>query len=137
MFKKTIEYTDFNGEERKEDFYFNLSKAELLEMQLSKDGGLKDFLEKIVKTKDVPKLVEMFKKIILMSYGEKSADGKHFMKSEEIRQSFACTEAYSELFMELATNSDAAAEFINALLPEGFQASEEDKEEIRKQLGID
>ena len=137
MFKKTIEYTDFNGEKRKEDFYFNLSKAELLEMQLSKDGGLKDFLEKIVKTKDVPKLVEMFKKIILMSYGEKSADGKHFMKSEEIRQSFACTEAYSELFMELATNSDAAAEFINALLPEGFQASEEDKEEIRKQLGID
>ena len=134
MFKKTIEYTDFNGEKRKEDFYFNLTKAELLEMQLSKEGGLRDFLIAIVQTKDVPKLVEMFKKLILMSYGEKTPDGRHFMKNDEIRQRFECSEAYSELFMELATDSDSAAEFVNALLPEGYKASDEDKEEIKKEL---
>lgn len=134
MFKKTIEYTDFNGEKRKEDFYFNLTKAELLEMQLSTEGGLKEMLEEIVKTKDTPKLVKMFKRIIMLSYGEKSPDGKHFMKSDEIRQRFECSEAYSELFMELATDSDAAAEFVNALLPEGFQADEKEMDKIRKGL---
>lgn len=134
MFKKTIEYTDFNGEKRKEDFFFNLTKAELLEMQLSTEGGLKDMLEEIVKTKDTPKLVKMFKRIIMLSYGEKTPDGKHFMKNDEIRQKFECSEAYSELFMELATNSDAAAEFVNALLPEGFQASKDELDNIRKEL---
>lgn len=134
MFKKTIEYTDFNGEKRKEDFFFNLTKAELLEMQLSTEGGLKDMLEEIVKTKDTPKLVKMFKRIIMLSYGEKTPDGKHFMKNDEIRQKFECSEAYSELFMELATNSDAAAEFVNALLPEGFQASKDELNNIRKEL---
>lgn len=134
MFKKTIKYTDYNGEERKEDFYFNLNKAELLEMQLSMDGGLKAFLEEIIQTKSTPKLVEMFKKIIMMSYGEKSADGKHFMKSDEIRQKFECSEAYSELFMELATDSDSAAEFVNALLPAGFKPDEAEVEKIRKEL---
>lgn len=134
MFKKTIKYTDFDGVERKEDFYFNLTKAELLEMQLSIDGGLKGYLERIVKTQSQPELVKMFKEIIMKAYGEKSPDGRRFMKSDEIRQNFECTEAYSELFMELATNSDAAAEFINALLPADFKATEEEQQKMLKEL---
>lgn len=134
MFKKTIKYTDFDGNERKEDFYFNLTKAELLEMQLSIEGGLQGHLERIIKTQSQPELIKMFKDIIMRAYGEKSPDGKRFMKSDEIRQNFECTEAYSELFMELATDSDAAAEFINALLPNDIQPSEEDKKKIYKEL---
>lgn len=134
MFKKTIEYTDYNGEKRKEDFYFNLNKAELMEMQLSQDGGLQNHLMRIIKTKDTPELVKMFKDIILMAYGEKSPDGRKFLKSDEIRRDFECSEAYSELFMELATNSDSAAEFVNALLPSDYQATEADKEAIMKEL---
>lgn len=134
MFKKTIKYTDFDGNERKEDFYFNLTKAELLEMQLSIEGGLQGHLERIIKTQSQPELVKMFKDIIMRAYGEKSLDGKKFMKSDEIRKNFECTEAYSELFMELATDSDAAAEFINALLPYDLQPSEVDKKKIYKEL---
>ena len=134
MFKKTIKYTDFDGVERKEDFYFNLTKAELLEMQMSIDGGLKGYLERIVKTQSQPELVKMFKEIIMKAYGEKSPDGKRFMKSDEIRQNFECTEAYSELFMELATDSDAAAEFVNALLPADFKTSEAEQQKLLKEL---
>lgn len=134
MFKKTIEYTDYNGDKRKEDFYFNLNKAELMEMQLSQDGGLKGFLERIIKTQDTPNLVRMFKEMVLKAYGEKSLDGKHFMKSDEIRRNFECSEAYSELFMELATDSDSAAEFVNALLPADFQADEKEIKKLKKEL---
>lgn len=134
MFKKTIKYTDFDGNERKEDFYFNLTKAELLEMQLSIDGGLQGYLERIIKTQSQPELIKMFKEIIMKAYGEKSPDGKRFMKSDEIRQNFECTEAYSELFMELATNSDAAAEFIDALLPGDLKPNDADKAKIYKEL---
>lgn len=134
MFKKTIKYTDFDGNERKEDFYFNLTKAELLEMQLSIDGGLQGHLERIIKTQSQPELIKMFKDIIMRAYGEKSPDGKRFMKSDEIRQNFECTEAYSELFMELATDSDAAAEFINALLPSDLKPNEADRAKVYKEL---
>lgn len=134
MFKKTIEYTDFNGEKRKEDFYFNLNKAELMEMQLSESGGLLNHLTRIIKTKDSPELVKIFKDIILMAYGEKSPDGKIFLKSDEIRRNFECTEAYAELFMELATDSDSAAEFINALLPSDYRSTPSDREAIMKEL---
>lgn len=134
MFKKTIKYTDFDGNERKEDFYFNLTKAELLEMQLSIEGGLQGHLERIIKTQSQPELIKMFKDIIMRAYGEKSLDGKRFMKSDEIRQNFECTEAYSELFMELATDSDAAAEFINALLPNDLQATAAEREKVYKEL---
>lgn len=134
MFKKTIKYTDFDGNERKEDFYFNLTKAELLEMQLSIEGGLQGHLERIIKTQSQPELIKMFKDIIMRAYGEKSLDGKRFMKSDEIRKNFECTEAYSELFMELATDSDAAAEFINALLPNDLQATAAEREKVYKEL---
>lgn len=117
MLKKTITYTDYNGVERKEDFYFNLSKAEIMEMELSAAGGLAEMLTRIVEAKDQPAIVKIFKEIILKAYGEKSADGKRFVKSEEISNAFAQTEAYSILFMELATDDEAAAAFINTVVP--------------------
>ena len=120
MLKKTITYTDYNDNERTEDFYFNFSKAELTEMELSTVGGLTELIEKIVNTQDGPKLVKIFKDLVLNAYGEKSADGKRFVKTEEIRNAFAQTEAYSELFMELATDANAASAFINGIMPKGL-----------------
>ncbi len=117
MLKKTVTYTDYNGVERTEDFYFNLSKAEVAEMELSVDGGLSQMLENIVKSKDNKQIISIFKNIVLKSYGEKSMDGKRFIKSDEIREAFAQTEAYSEIFIELALNEQAAAEFVNGILP--------------------
>lgn len=134
MLKKSITYVDYNGEERTEDFFFNLNKKELLEMQMGQEGGLYDYLNKIVQTQDTPQLIEIFKKIILMAYGEKSDDGKRFMKSEEIRNNFECTEAFSELFMELATDSDAAADFVNGLLPNDYKADPKEVKKLQKQL---
>ena len=120
MLKKTITYTDYNDEERTEDFYFALNKAELMEMQLSVNGGLTELLNKIVKEKDNAKLVQFFKKIVLDSYGEKSLDGKSFIKDEEIKKNFECSAAYPEIFMELAENADKAAEFINGIIPKSL-----------------
>ena len=117
MLKKTIEYTDYNGTERKEDFYFNLSKAEAMEMQLSTTGGLSQMIENIIAAQDTPALVKIFKELILKAYGKKSDDGRRFIKNEEIAEEFAQTEAYSILFMELATDADAAAEFVNGITP--------------------
>lgn len=118
MLKKTIKYTDYDGNEREETFYFNLSKAEVAEMELSVDGGLVKQIEKIVEEQDGKGIIEMFKDIILRSYGEKSPDGKRFIKSKELRDAFSQTEAYSELFMELATDAEAAAAFVNGIVPQ-------------------
>ena len=117
MYKKTITYPDYNGEEIKEDFYFNLTKAEILEMQLEKEGGLAEKIQAIVDSKNVPELIKIFKELILRSYGKKSDDGNRFIKSPELSREFTQTEAYSELFMELATDSDAASAFINGIIP--------------------
>ena len=117
MLKKKIKYVDYDGNERTEDFYFNLNKAELTEMELSNDGGLVKTIEKIVAALDNKRIVEVFKDLILRAYGEKSPDGKRFIKNQEVRDSFAQTEAYSELFMELATDADAAAAFVNGITP--------------------
>lgn len=121
MIKKTITYTDYNGTERTETFYFNLSKAELAEMQLSANGGFETYINKIVEAQDGKSMIKIFKDLILMSYGEKSTDGKRFIKNDELRDSFAQTEAYSELFMELVTDDRAAAEFINGIMPNEIQ----------------
>lgn len=123
MLKKTINYTDYNGMERKEDFYFNLSKAELTEMELSTAGGLAEMIQKIVDTQDTPKIVKIFKDLVLKAYGEKSPDGKRFIKNDEIREAFSQTEAYSELFMELASDADAAAAFVNGIVPKDLNTS--------------
>lgn len=117
MLKKTVSYVDYNGVERTEDFYFNLSKAEITEMELSVEGGFSKMLEDIVKSKDNMQIVKLFKDIVLKSYGEKSADGKRFVKSKELAEAFSQTEAYSEIFMELALNEDAAAAFVNGIMP--------------------
>ena len=117
MLKKTITYTDFNGMERSEDFYFNLTKAEIMEMEMSTVGGLSEMIQRIIAAQDTPSIIKIFKDLVLKSYGEKSADGKRFIKTPEITEAFSQTEAYSVLFMELATNADAAAAFVNGIIP--------------------
>ena len=118
MLKKTITYNDYNSVERTEDFYFNLSKAELMEMEMSISGGLTEMIEKIVATKDAPAIIKIFKELVLKAYGEKSADGKRFEKKNgALAEAFAETEAYSQIFMELATDADKAAEFVNGIMP--------------------
>jgi len=117
MLKKTITYTDYDGVEREEDFYFNLTESELMVMELSEDGGLKKMMEKIVREKNRPKLIEIFQKMIKLSYGEKSPDGRRFIKNEAISEAFSQTPAYDKLFMELATNEDSAINFIRGVIP--------------------
>lgn len=117
MYVKEITYTDYNGTERTEKFYFNLSIAELTEMELSTAGGLAESIKRIVDAKDAPSLVKIFKDLIFRSYGEKDPDGRRFIKSEELSKAFSQTEAYSNLFMLLATDSDEAAKFINGIIP--------------------
>lgn len=117
MLKKTITYTDYNQVERTEDFYFNLSKAEIMEMEMSISGGLAEMIKRIVAEKDAPAIIKIFKDLVLKAYGVKSPDGKQFIKSDELRTAFSQTEAYSELFMELATNADEAAKFVNGIIP--------------------
>lgn len=121
MLKKTITYTDYNGTERTEDFYFNLSKAEVMEMEMSTSGGLAEMINRIVAAQDAPAIIKIFKDLVLKAYGEKSLDGKRFIKVDEkgnpLYVAFSQTEAYSQLFMELATDADAAAKFVNGIVP--------------------
>lgn len=120
MYKKTIKYTDYNGVEREEDFYFNLTQAEVAEMELSTTGGLNEYIQKIVKADNRPELVRLFKELILKAYGEKSDDGKRFIKRRNgyyLSEDFEQTEAYSILFMELASDTDAATAFVNGIAP--------------------
>lgn len=116
MLKKTITYTDYNGVERTEDFYFNLNKREVISMELGIAGGMSEMIKKITKEQDTPNLIKLFEDLILKAYGEKSADGKQFKKSKELSEAFSQTEAYSNLFVELLTDATAGADFVNALL---------------------
>lgn len=122
MLKKIITYTDYNGIERTEPFYFNLSKAELMEMELGVTGGMTEMLDKIIAAKDAPSLMKTFKEMIMKAYGVKSDDGKRLIKSEELSIAFTQTEAYSVLFMELITDDKAAADFVNGIIPNEIQA---------------
>lgn len=118
MIKKTIKYLDYNDQEHEDDFYFNLNKSEVVEFVFTEGG--EDFeavIQHIIKEKDYKKIIEMFKEIVLKSYGEKSVDGKRFIKTKEKTEAFSQTEAYVELFMELASNPDVAAAFINGISP--------------------
>jgi hypothetical protein len=117
MLKKTITYTDYDGNQRTEDFYFNLTKAEVTEMELSEAGGFVDMINRIVSAKDSKRIINTFKELILKAHGEKSPDGRRFIKNQELREAFSQTEAYSELFIELATNADAATAFVNGIIP--------------------
>lgn len=124
MIAKTIKYKDFNGVEREEKFFFNLTKAEVTEMQLSTSGGLGESLKEIVAAQDTPQIIKIFKEIILKAYGEKTLDGKRFRKVDDkgtpLSIAFSETEAYSNLFMELATDDVKAAEFVNGILPADY-----------------
>ena len=121
MITKTIKYTDYNGVEREEKFMFHLTKAELTEMEMGTTGGLAETITKIVETKDAPQIIKIFKELLLKAYGEKSPDGRRFMKVDDagvpLSIAFSQTEAYSQLFMELATNDQAAADFVNGIIP--------------------
>lgn len=117
MLKKTITYTDYNDNTRTEDFYFNLTKAEIMEMEMSTTGGLAEMIQRIVAAQEAPAIIKIFKDLILKAYGVKSPDGKRFIKNQEKIDEFAQSEAYSILFMELATNADAAAAFVNGIMP--------------------
>ena len=116
MLKKTIKYTNFLGNEVEDTLFFNLSQDELMEMELSKEGGLSATIQRIVDAQDTPKIIAMFKDILLKSYGEVSEDGKRFIKSDQLREEFQQSKAYSELFMELATDADAATKFIEGVI---------------------
>lgn len=123
MLKKRISYTDYNGVTRTEDFYFNLTKSELTEMELSSTGGYADMVQRIIDAKDVPSLIRIFKDLILRSYGIKSEDGRRFIKSADLSTEFSQTEAYNILFMELATNDEEASAFVNGVIPSDLAAA--------------
>ena len=116
MIKKTIKYTDYNGNEREDVCMFNLDEAELMEMELSTTGGLSAAIEKIVQEQDTAKIIAMFKDIVLKAYGQISDDGRRFIKNDTIREEFQQSKAYSTLFMELATDADAATKFIEGVI---------------------
>ena len=121
MYKITETYTDYDDNQRTEDFYFNYSEAELTDLQFSVSGGLAGMIDKIIKTNDMPKLVELFRELIQKAYGQKSNDGRRFMKSPELTKEFTETVAYSQIYMRLATDSKAAQEFINKVVPKDMQ----------------
>lgn len=117
MLKITKTYTDYNGLSRTEDFYFNLTEAEIIEMEMGTSGGFADMIQGIVAAQEMPAIIRIFKELVLKAYGEKSADGKRFMKSAEISEAFSQTEAYNLIFMELATDDKKAADFVNGIMP--------------------
>jgi len=132
MLKKTITYKDFNDQEVKEDHFFHLSKAELIEMELGHDGGMSGMIKRIIDANDVPSLIREFKDIVLRSYGKKSEDGRRFIKTQEMRDDFATSEAYSELFMDLVTNEASAIEFMNGIVPDGMIPDTEEEPTTEK-----
>lgn len=131
MLTKTIPYTDFNGWQRIETFYFNLTKTELIEMEYTTSGGLTEMIDKLIAAVELPDIIKIFKELILKAYGEKSPDGKRLIKSPEISKAFSETNAYDQLFMELATNAKAASEFINGIIP---TPSPEEQKKIKEAI---
>ena len=122
MYKITKKYTDFNGVEKEEDFYFNLTRADILKMELSEDGGMDKRLDRLVKTQDIKEAIKVFEGLRLLSYGIKTDDGR-FVKSEEARQRFMSSAAYSEIYFDLATNPDEAQKFVEGVVPKFEQSS--------------
>ena len=135
MLKRVIAYKDFNGTDRNEEFWFHMSEAELAEMQLSVNGGMENLMRQIINTRDTARLIKIFKDLVLNSYGEKSLDGRLFQKSPELSRAFSQTPAYSILFMELATDAEKAAEFLNGIVPDSLKAKmKEGMKEVPKEL---
>lgn len=124
MYKKTVTYTDYNGNKRTEDFFFNLNKAELAEMELSSAGGMQKKIQDLIDSQDNAQIIKLFKDMIIKSYGVKSEDGRRFIKNAQVTEEFTQTEAFSELFMSLASNEDEAAKFIQGILPADLATNE-------------
>ena len=131
MLKKTIKYEDYNGIEREEDFWFGLNKAEIFELQTTTEGGFNERIERAVKSQDMVTIMKLFKDIILKTVGKKSDDGRRFIKSKEISEEFEQSPAYPILFMELATDANAAKEFMQSIVP---NLTPEQKREVEKEL---
>lgn len=128
MFVIPVTYKDYNGVERTEKYYFNLNEAELTEMEMTAAGGFQDRMQRIIDAKDSADIFAEFKKLVLLAYGKKSDDGKRFMKSDEIKQEFIESPAYSMIIMELGRNADKALEFVNGILPEAARQHNPAKE---------
>lgn len=134
MYVKEMEYVDFNGVTRKEKFYFNLTKAEILDLELGKAGGLTEYIKKIVEAQDTPTIMALFKTLLLKSYGIKSDDGRRFVKNDQVREEFEQTQAFSDLYMLLALNDEEASRFVNAIVPDDMKVSEAQKKQFVKEL---
>lgn len=128
MLKETRTYTSYDGEEITQDFYFNLNKAELMELEIETPGGLSNHIRTVMNTKNAPETIKLFKKLLLAAYGVKSADGKRFIKNDQVRDEFIQTPAYSDMFMELAFDDDKAANFVRGIIPPDLAA------EVSKEL---
>lgn len=135
MLKKTVSYEDYNGVERTEDFYFNLTKSEIMKLEMGTEGGYAEMLQRISNAKDAPEIMNQFERLLKMAYGERSDDGRRFVKSEAISEAFLQTPAYDTIFMELCTDAEKAAKFINAIVPKDMQQKDSDVVDFaRKQL---
>ena len=135
MLTKTVKYTDYNGNERTETLNFHLTKAEIAEMELSMPGGMSVTIQRIIEAQDTKELIALFKDLLLKSYGVKSPDGRRFIKNDELREEFSQTEAYSEMFMELATDAKAASDFVNGIIPADMQEQLKNMpEDVKKQI---
>lgn len=134
MLKKTFHFVDYNGIPRTEDHYFNLTKAEISELNFSQAGGLETYIRRIINAQDTAEIIKVFKKIICMSYGVISDDGRRFIKNEEVLKNFTETEAFSQLYMELSTDSDAASKFINGIVPSDMNVSDEEVQKVQADL---
>lgn len=117
MIKKTVTYTDYNGEERTETFYFHYTEAEILDMEMSEEGSFADRIQRIIDAKDKTALMKLVKKFVIDAYGVKSEDGKRFMKNDEVKAAFVECPAYSDIFMDMVTDDELAAEFVNGVIP--------------------
>lgn len=124
MLKKLIKYTDYDGNEREEEFWFNLSKADLARLEFSKEGGLEAVVKRLTNKLSGPEIYKIFEEIILGAYGEKSDDGRRFVKSPELSKAFSETPAYDELLIEILQSEETAAAFINGILPEDVKQAE-------------
>lgn len=134
MYVKEVEYTDFNGVVRKEKFYFNLTKAEILDMELGKTGGFTEYIKKVIEAQDTPTLMSLFKSLLLKSYGVKSDDGRRFIKNDQVREEFEQTQAFSDLYMTLALDDEEASKFVNGIIPADMHATEEQKAQFMSEL---
>lgn len=131
MYTESRTYTDYAGNQRTETFQFNLTKAEVLEMEMRQSGGMEQYIKQIIDAQDTAQIIDVFKKLLLASYGKVSPDGRRFEKSPELTKEFEETEAYSDMFMELATDDEKAAKFVEGILP---KMTEDQKQEANKMI---